>query len=489
MSHRDAGKYWCFAHNQMGKDMKNKMLVSLIACMAVMPAMAKTGKGYHFGNNDSCIIYRDGKLKNRKYWWCGKKQDSCGGWNVKKSSKHGGTYTHGKYLTWPGDGNEKYYCCVSESGKPGKFIIEGAEGFYSKIETVEKSVGGGTCNKVIKYDVCGGQVIEDCNKPDTCPSGQKLRNDTCAVASCPYGQAFASATSNQCIDCAPSNSQGVNYAGICVKCPDGYFFQSGECYEKATGDLIDTGSSLEGTGADITYVDENGNEVSIAPDKVQTKVTVTTYTNYTLRMCYACTSSELYKMCVDLFNKPIADRSRDADAEAVKQNCSIEDYDLTTSTNTPSRSQENNSGDEDDGRPDGTACTDGYTQACSVANGTGVSTCQDGYWGVCMLQSCNKGYTKVGNNCVASSADDEDGDAEESSSSSGASTVCTPNAREACTMANGTGFRNCTSTGSGWSKCRVQSCNPGYKPSYDYLSCVADAADDDNDPEQSSSSS
>ena len=94
--------------------------------------------------------------------------------------------------------------------------------------------------QTLRVNVCGVTEIEDCTQPEAqaCSPGTRFRNNVCAPI-CTGTQAYASTTSNECIDCPTTAYQGV-VNGVCIKCdPATQFF----AYDKIDSTNI-TASSL-----------------------------------------------------------------------------------------------------------------------------------------------------------------------------------------------------------------------------------------------------
>lgn len=95
----------------------------------------------------------------------------------------------------------------------------------------------GKCTWLKKTNICG-QVDNPGDKckeaTGQCSQGYVSHNGKC-VKSCEEGQAFESATSNSCIPCEPSPTQGVKN-GNCIKCPANQFYNTNlqKCVDKST---------------------------------------------------------------------------------------------------------------------------------------------------------------------------------------------------------------------------------------------------------------
>jgi hypothetical protein len=140
-------------------------------------------------------------------------------------------------------------------------------------------------------------------------------------------------------------------------------------------------------------------------------------------------------------------------------------------------------------------CTPSSTSGCSVANGTGVHTCdpQGSAYGSCTTTSCNSGFYNNSGSCVAQSCTPAAvqtctynhfvGVQTCNSQGSGYSScltgvtceagyynngvsclpqVCAPNTNASCSSSNGTGSYTCNTQGSGYGACAINQCNSGY---------------------------
>jgi hypothetical protein len=128
-------------------------------------------------------------------------------------------------------GNRKYWCCKGEvknrptqkktaaTGTAGYWVENDAE-VFTVTTPLTKKIAGGTCSYNKYENVCGeeydnfDEVCKDkMNENLECPSGQTLRvtstgNKSCAPV-CEPGYAYESITSNRCVECQETSTQGI----------------------------------------------------------------------------------------------------------------------------------------------------------------------------------------------------------------------------------------------------------------------------------------
>ena len=173
------------------------------------------------GNSNACYVNKASKsTQPSTFWFCGKTTTKCGN-NSWFGQDTVYTLEDGKSFPWA---NTEYYCCGGDATKAGTFKI-----YQAPTEKDEKySVGGGTCTRTIKVDVCGKtSVVKPCSVPTECPSGKVVHNKKC-VLKCPSGQHFEGDTSDKCVaDKLNCSDTQVEHNGKCVeKCTGGKDFES-----------------------------------------------------------------------------------------------------------------------------------------------------------------------------------------------------------------------------------------------------------------------
>lgn len=200
------------------------------------------------GNSNACYVNKASKsTKPSTFWFCGKTTPKCdgNGWFGQDTVY---TLEDGKKFTWA---NTEYYCCGGDAKTAGTF-----KEYQAPTEKDEKySVGGGTCIRTIKVDVCGKtSVVKPCSVPTECPSGKVVHNKEC-VLKCPSGQHFESDTSNKCVaDKLNCSGTQVERNGKCVeKCTGGKDFES------ATSDKCVCGSGMVEIGGNCEAKKSCGN--------------------------------------------------------------------------------------------------------------------------------------------------------------------------------------------------------------------------------------
>lgn len=228
-----------------------------VFCMA----SAHAGIGIIHGKN--CKVNTAG---TNEFWFCGElENETCDdGRNHRKTRNlH---YNKGTVHKYTQDGkmqhflDANYYCCAKngydENGNPvtkysgkgnGQFIP--ANGWTDHTNQVTKTFpGGGKCTWTQKINVCG--MVDNpedenvfCSKPNDCDIGLVLRNDVC-IALCDESanMAFASKTSNTCISCEPTKTQGI-VDHTCIKCDertDVFDIEKNGCVKKTSKILAQT---------------------------------------------------------------------------------------------------------------------------------------------------------------------------------------------------------------------------------------------------------
>lgn len=132
------------------------------------------------------------------------------------------------------------------------------------------------------------------------------------------------------------------------------------------------------------------------------------------------------------------------------------------------------------------SCSPGTTQACAIANGEGIQTCdsQGSAYNTCSINFCNSGYHQSGNVCESNTRScvsaNGTGTQTWNGSSYGAcllnscdsgfylsgglcfAQTCSPSTSQSCAIANGTGTQTCNAQGSDYGLCSLTTCNSGH---------------------------
>ena len=185
------------------------------------------GAGWHIHESDGCAL-QTRVLAKDYYYFCGAHEAKChGDWAEDVELQNG-------FVTWDENGRKEslngqdYWCCGghvtskptkrkgSASGTPGRWVKAQEGEDFSVTEVKEKVVGGGTCQYIETRDVCGNitstesQCAEQARQNVVCSSGQYYRTSTKSCTTpCGTGQAYESADSNRCVECAETTTQGV----------------------------------------------------------------------------------------------------------------------------------------------------------------------------------------------------------------------------------------------------------------------------------------
>ncbi|MFQ6760202.1 MAG: hypothetical protein ACLRFM_02280 [Alphaproteobacteria bacterium] len=196
--------------------MKKVFIVMMLMDFCMLgPATA----AWKMGSSNACFRHN-----NNYFDYCGQQPLGCAG-RDDDPDDHRDWYYNGDTAIMD---ETEYWCCGGTHSEQGKFQVKknGETSFYVSTTTQRKDLGNGAfCMQTVKVNVCGTTEIEDCTEPEAraCTSGTRFRNNTCAPI-CTGTQAYASATSNECIDCPTTAYQGI-VGGVCVKCdPSTQFF-------------------------------------------------------------------------------------------------------------------------------------------------------------------------------------------------------------------------------------------------------------------------
>lgn len=195
---------------------------------------------FYTNSQHECYVDTPG---NDWYWFCGNQSKSCGG-NAACCNNQINWLYHGEYFEWTKHGGEgKYWCCNGTGEHSGQFVH--GSSWITKTETVTETLPEGKCTWIRKTNICG--QIDNPNDKCTeatgqCSQGFVSHNGKC-VKSCEEGQAFESATSNSCVSCEPSPTQGVKQ-GICIKCAANQFYNINQqkCVDRSTMVQVSNGA-------------------------------------------------------------------------------------------------------------------------------------------------------------------------------------------------------------------------------------------------------
>ncbi|MBO7066020.1 MAG: hypothetical protein J6W40_00165 [Alphaproteobacteria bacterium] len=230
------------------------VLFSMMITMNANAVVAELGvaalviNGWHIHPSEGCAL-QTRFLGKDFYHFCGAQQPVChGDWAEKKElNSTVKWYNYGETAEFNG---EQYTCCGegakvisapterkgTATGTPGYWI----KGDHSEVPVIKtKNVAGGTCSYTEEKDVCGKTITTEgtcetqTKKNMTCPEGQYFREASGSCAKlCAAGYAYESKTSNVCVECEETLTQGrvsddgstpVNEAvdsvhAICLKC-------------------------------------------------------------------------------------------------------------------------------------------------------------------------------------------------------------------------------------------------------------------------------
>ena len=221
-----------------------RFVKNLAAFFVVLyPLICYGGGKFYTNSNVECYVdtwpdYKPYNTTKDHFWFCGSQGQSCKGNKVNKSN--GVTWNmHGDYFEWKHHGAlGKYWCCGGTGSKAGRYYQ--GDNWITKSETVTETLPNGKCTWVRKTNICGqiDNPDDKCTEATgECTTGFISHNGKC-VAACADGQAFASATSSACVECASSSTQGIR-KNVCIKCEANQFF------DKTTLSCIARSSKLQ----------------------------------------------------------------------------------------------------------------------------------------------------------------------------------------------------------------------------------------------------
>lgn len=269
------------------------------------PAQAEQilGDKYRGADNMWCVVDIGGK---NTFYLCGDdgsgKKLECAGWDYRPFWGHSRKwYSNNGRASFA---SRSYTCCIKSGSSVGTF--------KSSSDTTENKTidleGGGKCTYTVTKNACGDIIAGvPCTEPTDCDTGYILRNGTC-VKPCGGNMGFADSTSNECIECPTTDTQGVDIVtGECIKCNTELQFWNPYGNEHKDNDGTITGR----TGKCI----ECNRKLSIITQKQQEG-----YTEYkciaktdgslnkinkdAMKKCFPCQTQEHFKKCVEADGAP-----------------------------------------------------------------------------------------------------------------------------------------------------------------------------------------
>ena len=199
-------------------------------CIWVKKSGAENNEIYHCGFTHEYNMFITTKHKRRAcYTDSDQKTGGTAKWNWIKRQKEA------LWLQTKNDNRKRVFvCCNGDLTTKLGYWVEVTDiqaqhptwGSWRKSDNKTETSGCPTGQFKIYYDnVCGGKeyVQKECS---SCPSGTVMRNGKCTQA-CGDNQGWESETSDKCVDCSASLSQGVNFEGVCKKCTSTQFFNPG----------------------------------------------------------------------------------------------------------------------------------------------------------------------------------------------------------------------------------------------------------------------
>lgn len=264
--------------------------ISVILCTNVAFAEPKNG----FDTNNKCYLETDG---TDSAWFCGSQEKRC---KQKMRKRHNIKWLYtGQSFTY---GNVKAWCCDGTTTKQGHFV-EAKN--WTTSETVTVQLSNGTCTYQRVTDACGNiESDEPCTEPTNCNGNLIKRNGTCTE---PCGAndgniGYESVTSNKCVECPTTSTQGIDSNGICTKC--------------------NTATQVWDTSAKkCVSRTEHEKKFHQIPAAV-------------LKQCWMCPNNEVMKTCAIILSLPTADQSKHADYRNTMTECMLSTSSSGTITQT-----------------------------------------------------------------------------------------------------------------------------------------------------------
>ncbi len=215
--------------------MAKHIFVVFLGAMVLSPGVADHWLTYKQTAKHCSYYYRT--WKPERFYFCGEAKNHCYGlWVNGRDERY--TYKDGQSVALAG--GTVYTCCGTEFKEGSGYSDDGSE-----FKCTERSESGGTgCGSIPQAQWKGAGMYQKQKNPcgttkyalkggiGGCKVNQTLRpnNETTGtcVTKCTGGRIFASATSNSCVFCSQSRSQGpaTDSSGYqyCLKCNNDQFF-------------------------------------------------------------------------------------------------------------------------------------------------------------------------------------------------------------------------------------------------------------------------
>ena len=286
---------------------KTKLLSVLFISTILTPLMTSVYAG--IGHNKACFYASGG---GGHYHFCGEfhKHDTCGGHTYRPAYDKEYGYGHGDKKTM--DDGKTYFCC-NKNGKKEWVDSKGMEWITdTQIETGLKSNSDGTtslCTTTKKYTVCSVKSTESTELiPDTqvtecvnCTADAPYyRNGVCTTfcGQTDHTMAFESVSSNNCVSCPTTVSQGI--AEI-----DGYGcnWGAGEKWDFGSAKCVEVQGDSDAPSTTLFNVclkcDPATQFFDTKTKSCVLKSTLKQKGKAELRECWTALSTKAYKCCVD----------------------------------------------------------------------------------------------------------------------------------------------------------------------------------------------
>ena len=270
--------------NKKGNKMQKILIMFSIALISFNPASAAF---QGFGIDNACYVETH---KRNSFWFCGTQEAKCTGRTMGKNHNRQWQY-HGESFSHDG---KTYYCCNGTRTEKG-YYVEASEWETSETITVQLA-NGGTCTYVQTTNACGEISGEPCTTPTDCTAPYIKRNGVCIepCGATDSNMAYENKTSNTCIECKTTESQGIDTIDnekICVKC-------------NSTTEVWDAKTKKCVSRAEMA---QKYHQISSA----------------TMKRCWQCPNNETFKTCAIILSLPDTDQQKHPQYTTTMQDCKI----------------------------------------------------------------------------------------------------------------------------------------------------------------------
>lgn len=200
--------------------------VAIITASLLLAINSAHAGRFMAGDSNRCYVDTVG---TNHFWYCGTQETKCAGKKLRKYH-YRDWLVHGEsFSIYDPDSTDvinraiaelakknytTFWCCGGTNDKTGRFVQANS---WSTTELKTINVEGGTCTYEQIINACGEEISTPCTEATNCAKGYVKRNDECVVP-CEADMAYESEKSSKCIECKITQKQGIDNAGVCVKC-------------------------------------------------------------------------------------------------------------------------------------------------------------------------------------------------------------------------------------------------------------------------------